>query len=210
MQNHSFSATDLPINLIEPDARIRCEIVKATSQIGYHCEPYAGLSELAAHPPRRGIIIARDQLEGESVASILERLLGLGIWLPVVVFDFQPVPSRVVDAIKSGALDYLSWPFQPERLATSIARISQEALDVSAARQRMIDARSRLSKLSRREMDVLEGLANGGTNKAIARELCLSPRTVEIHRAHMMLKLGARHPADVIRIKNQATPARAA
>lgn len=205
MENQHSAARKLPLHLIEADTRIRCEIVNASAAIGHHCEPYSDIAEVAAHPPREGILIVRDQIDGDGISCVLERLLALGIWLPVVAFDFQPSPAQVVQAIKGGALDYLSFPFQPERLAGSIARISKEALAVSAARQRTIEARHRLATLSNREMEVLEGLAGGSSNKAIARILAISPRTVEIHRANMMAKLGVRHPAEVVRVKIEAT-----
>ena len=72
------------------------------------------------------------------------------------------------------------------------------------ARRRMIEARNRISNLSRREREVLDWLAEGSSNKAIARELEISPRTVEIHRANMMSKLGARHAAEAVRLKLEA------
>jgi FixJ family two-component response regulator len=204
MENHIFSSRKLPLHLIEADTRVRCEIVKASALIGHHCEPYADLSEIAAHPPREGIIIARDDAEAGGIAMVLERLLALGIWLPVVALDVHPSPGKVVQAIKQGALDYLSLPLQPERLEGSIARISKEALEVSASRKRMIEARTRLLTLSNREMEVLDCLASGNSNKEIGRSLDISPRTVEIHRANMMTKLGTRHAVEVVRLKIDA------
>jgi FixJ family two-component response regulator len=68
----------------------------------------------------------------------------------------------------------------------------------------MIEARDRISTLSAREREVLDWLAEGSSNKAIARELDISPRTVEIHRANMMTKLGARHAAEAVRLKLEA------
>jgi FixJ family two-component response regulator len=68
----------------------------------------------------------------------------------------------------------------------------------------MIEARDRISTLSTREREVLEWLARGSSNKAIARELAISPRTVEIHRANMMNKLGARHAAEAVRLRLEA------
>ncbi|MFZ9396883.1 MAG: response regulator transcription factor, partial [Erythrobacter sp.] len=68
-------------------------------------------------------------------------------------------------------------------------------------RRRMIEARQRIANLSAREREVLDWLSAGSSNKSIARELEVSPRTIEIHRANMMLKLGARHAAEAVRLK---------
>ncbi|WP_232366704.1 response regulator transcription factor [Alteripontixanthobacter muriae] len=68
----------------------------------------------------------------------------------------------------------------------------------------MIEARGRLSALSGHEREVLDWLSRGSSNKNIARELDISPRTVEIHRANMMSKLGANHAADAVRLRLEA------
>ena len=135
---------------------------------------------------------------------ILERLSKLGVWLPLIAVEEQPRPGRIVEAIKAGALDYLSMPLDPERFSRCLTRIEKEAEVFGAARRRMIEARSRISSLSNREREVLNWLAEGSSNKVIARELDISPRTVEIHRANMMTKLGARHAAEAVRLKIEA------
>ena len=105
---------------------------------------------------------------------------------------------------RPGALDYLSLPLETERFERCLARIEKEAEVFGAARRRMIEARDRIASLSVREREVLEWLAEGSSNKVIARELDISPRTVEIHRANMMHKLGARHAAEAVRLKLEA------
>jgi FixJ family two-component response regulator len=204
MQSKSQNADKIALHFVEADSQVRAELVRTGYAIGHHCEIYADMSELAAHPPRSGLIIVRDQAETGGIAAVLDRLLSLGIWLPVVAMGFQPNASNIVQAIKDGALDYMVLPLKPDRLSKAIAKVSREAGDVSALRQRVLVARSRLSNLSGREREVLEGLTNGGSNKEIARILSISPRTVEIHRANMMNKLGARHAAEAIRISLEA------
>lgn len=204
MQSKSHNADKIVLHFVDSDSQVRAELVRTGYAIGHHCEIYADMSELGAHPPRSGLIIVRDQAETGGIAAVLDRLLSLGIWLPVVAMGFQPSASNIVQAIKDGALDYMVLPLKPERLSKAIAKVSREAGDVSALRQRVLVARSRLSNLSGREREVLEGLTNGGSNKEIARILSISPRTVEIHRANMMNKLGARHAAEAIRISLEA------
>ena len=92
------------------------------------------------------------------------------------------------------------------RLAACISRIIQEAAEVSEGRKETLAARQRLSKSSGREPQVLEALAVGGSNKERARRLEISPRTVEIHRATLMGKLGRGHAVDAVRVKVDASP----
>lgn len=192
------------LHFIDSCSRQRAELARIGFALGHHCEVYGDLSELAAHPPREGIIIARDTAEDGGVGMILDRLGRLGIWLPLIAVDEQPRPNRIVEAIKAGALDYLALPFDPERFTRCLDRIEKEAEQFGVARRRMIEARDRISTLSTREREVLDWLAMGSSNKAIARELEISPRTVEIHRANMMTKLGARHAAEAVRLKLEA------
>ncbi len=192
------------LHFIDSSSRHRAELSRAGFALGHHCEVYGDLSDLSAHPPRDGIIIARDAIEEGGVAMILERLSKLGVWLPLIAVEEQPKPGRIVEAIKAGALDYLLMPIDPERFSRCLTRIEKEAEVFGAARRRMIEARSRISSLSNREREVLDWLAEGSSNKVIARELDISPRTVEIHRANMMSKLGARHAAEAVRLKIEA------
>ena len=192
------------IHFIDSSSRNRAELARVGFALGHHAEVYGDLSELSVHPPREGIIVARDIAEHGGVSVILERLSRLGIWLPVIAVQEEPRPGRIVEAIKAGALDYLALPLDPDRFARCLARIEKEAEVFGAARRRMIEARDRISSLSVREREVLEWLAEGSSNKVIARELDISPRTVEIHRANMMTKLGARHAAEAVRLKIEA------
>lgn len=192
------------LHFIDSSSRTRAELARVGFSLGHHAEVYGDLSELSVHPPREGIIVARDTAEEGGVAMILERLSRLGIWLPLIAVDTQPRPGRIVEAIKAGALDYLSLPLDPERFDRCLTRIAKEAEVFGAARRRMIEARDRIASLSAREREVLDWLAEGSSNKVIARELDISPRTVEIHRANMMSKLGARHAAEAVRLKLEA------
>ena len=193
-----------PLHFIDASSRHRAEFARLALSLGHHCEVYSDLSELIAHPPRDGIIVAHDTDADGGAAGILEQLTPIGVWLPLIMFDEHPEPGRIVDAIKAGALEYLALPIEADRLSKTLERIRDEADSFAEARRRMVEARNLISTLSPREGEVLEALVKGGSNKDIARALEISPRTVEVHRSAMMAKLQAGHAAEAVRIKLEA------
>jgi FixJ family two-component response regulator len=192
------------IHVVEESSRLRADLARAAFELGHHAEVYADLAELCEHPPRAGIVLARDDARRGGAPAMLAELVRRGVWLPLVALDEAPGTRQVVEAIKAGALDFLPLPLDPEGLADTIERVGEEARANAEARRRMIEARNRIGNLSTREREVLDWLAQGSSNKEIARELSISPRTVEIHRANMMTKLGAHHAAEAVRIRLEA------
>ena len=196
-----MSTTNLTLHYIDPASRARAEMARLCFGIGYHCEVYADLNDFSIHPPLNGIIIALDDPKASQKPFLFSMLERLGVWLPLVALAESPTPQEVVAAIKAGALDYLTLPIDPEHLSLALGRIEPEAAEYAVARKRVIEARNRIANLSGREREVLDWLSEGSSNKVIARELDISPRTVEIHRANMMAKLGANHAAEAVRLK---------
>ena len=92
-----------PLHIVDSCSRQRAELARVGFALGHHCEVYGDLSELSAHPPRDGLIIARDTVEDGGVGMILERLGRLGIWPPLIAVEVQPRPlllgEPVVDAV---------------------------------------------------------------------------------------------------------------
>ena len=192
------------LHIVDTDTRARAEHARTAYAAGHHAEVYADMGELMDAMPKSGVVLLRDRIANGAMASVLKRLADNGIWLPVIAMARDAAPDRVVAAVKAGALDYLALPLSKSRLKASLAAIETEAQEQVAARKREVEARMRIEKLSGREREVLELLAMGSSNKGIARDLGISPRTVEIHRANMMTKLGAGHAADAVRLYLQA------
>ena len=192
------------LHFVDADIRMRADLARIAFAQGHHAEVYADLAELCEHPPQSGIVAVRDSGEAGWWDATLELFERCGIWLPLVAMGDDPATVQVVAAIKAGAIDYLPLPLEPGRLAAMLERTGDEARAYAEARRRMIEARSRIENLSAREREVLDWLAQGSSNKTIARELDISPRTVEIHRANMMSKLGATHAAEAVRLRIEA------
>ena len=195
----------ISIHIVGGNSRTRAEQSRLILSMGHHAEVYSDLVELIDRPPRSGVIIASEGVLENGIAELLDELAGAGIWIPLVAAKSEPGVDEVVEAIQAGALDFLQLPLTPDEFRRMIAHVDSDAGRHADARRRLIEARSRIETLSRREREVLDWLSEGCSNKAIARNLEISPRTVEIHRANMMDKLGANHAAEAVRLRIEAS-----
>lgn len=189
--------------LIDGDFRRRAAISHLFAGTGLHVEPFEDVGELVQRWPRDGVILAHD--EGDTVPRLIEQMTEAGNWLPLIAFADAPGTTRVVQAVLHGAIDYLEWPFGETevRAALAVAEESRDALGSAKLREAM--ARSRIQRLTPREREVLAGVADGLSNRLIGERLAISPRTVEIHRANMLNKMGANHTSEAIRIAIEAS-----
>lgn len=190
------------ILLVDPDHRRRATVGAMLSIQPHSPAYYTDAEDLRKNWSPEGVPVAHDS--GSLLADLLELMDDKADFRPLVAYSEDPRLSRVVDAIHRGALDYLQLPFSSEELHASIARASKRGDATCAGKQRALSARALVENLSRRERQVCAGLTRGHSNKRMARDLGISPRTVEIHRSNMMHKLGTSHPAHAVRIAIEA------
>lgn len=191
------------ILLVDGDFRRRAAISHCLSGSALHVEPFEDASEFIARSPRDGIALVHD--DGSAIPALLNHMGHTGNWLPIIAFAVDPAPRVIVEAVLGGAVDYLAWPFDAAALSESVMLAESRSAANAGSRLREAVARSRIERLTRREREVLAGVADGLSNRRIGEKLSISPRTVEIHRANMLNKMGANHTSEAIRIAIEAS-----
>lgn len=132
--------------------------------------------------------------------EVQQALKDRGITMPVIVLTGHGDVTVAVRAMKGGAVDFIEKPFEKAVLLAAIAAAFDRISVSSSDEQRAAAANVLIAKLTGREQDVLKGLVQGLPNKTIAYDLGISPRTVEVHRANLMSKLGVRSLSEALRI----------
>jgi two-component system response regulator FixJ len=147
-----------------------------------------------------GCVVVDVRMPGMDGLQLQEHLTAHGVHLPVVVVTGHADIALAVRAMKAGARDFIEKPYTNERMIEAVrASLASGRLDLTRAR-RTSEAQARVERLSAREYDVLRELVAGRPNKLIAHALNISPRTVEIHRANMMDKLGVNSLPEAVRV----------
>lgn len=199
-----MSGSAKEIFIVDDDPLVRGLLTTVFTGSGFEVVCFADGAALLAEARMRtpACIILDVHIPGDSGLNILKQLNAQDYPAPIFVMSGQGDIATAVQAIKNGALDFIEKPFRGNAI---VARV-RDAIEAYARRPR--DSESNAAEfhfagsepLSRREREVLALIVRGASNKEAGRELGISPRTIEDHRAHIMAKLGARNATDLIRI----------
>ncbi len=181
------------VYLVDDDEAIRHSASFMLRHVGMTVKTFPdGVSFLSdADRSRPACVLMDVRMPEMDGLAVLERLRHEGSTMPVIVLTGHGDVSTAVLAMKNGATDFLEKPYEKHALLTAIEQ-AFERIERGAENAVEEDrAQAKIGVLTARERDVLERLVEGLTNKGIAEDLDISPRTVEIHRANMMAKLEA-------------------
>lgn len=146
-----------------------------------------------------GVLLLDFHMPGASGLDVLHALNGGSSFVPIILTG-QGNVGLAVQAMKAGALDFIEKPYEADQLLQVVDNAFSRLEADSDAAARVDQAAAKIAKLSPRETDVLKGLIEGRSNKVIAYELDISPRTVEIYRANLMEKLEVRSLSEALRV----------
>jgi two-component system response regulator FixJ len=147
-----------------------------------------------------GCVVSDVRMPGIDGIELLKRLKSGGSLFPVVIMTGHGDVPLAVEAMKLGAADFLEKPFEDDRLIGMIETALRQAEPGIKGEAVTIEIQSRIASLSPRERQVMDGLVAGFSNKLIAREYDISPRTIEVYRANVMTKMQAASLSELVRL----------
>jgi two-component system response regulator FixJ len=195
--------TDPCVHIIDDEEGVRRTLAFALSEVGFATRSYSTAQKFldVAADLEPGCVVTDVRMPGMSGLELVRRLKALGLGHAVVVMSAFADIGLVVDAMKMGAADVLQKPFKRAALIAAV-RAAAEGLRAGEARPTPEAATHRrsLANLTPRQRQILHGIVEGKASKTIARELGISPRTVEAHRAEIRTKTGVTSASELIRV----------
>jgi len=190
------------VYIVDDDNGVRSSIRVLMKSVGLPAITFASAQEFLAgyHPNHPGCLVLDIRMPGMSGLELQETLNDKGAVIPVIFITGHGDVPMAVEAMRHGAFDFLQKPFRDQDL---IDRIQQALARDHETRESLREhgrTRARIASLTPREKEVLDLLTAGKANKMMAQDLGLSQRTVEIHRAHVMEKMGAKSVAQLVRM----------
>jgi two-component system, LuxR family, response regulator FixJ len=197
-------AAERLVYVVDDDEAVRESLSALLGARAYTVRTFGSAHDFLAAAPtlRPGCLIADIRMPGMDGLELQRQLNDRRFNFPLIVITGHGDVPLAVRAMKAGALDFIEKPFAADAIIGSIEAALQRvaAAGGSEADPLAAGAAARLALLSPREREVLQGLLAGLPNKSIAYDLAISPRTVEIHRARVMDKMGAKSLSELIRM----------
>jgi two-component system response regulator FixJ len=193
---------DLIVYIVDDDDAVRDSLSVLLESKAYTVRSFGSAPEFLAAAPSLpvGCLIADIRMPEMDGLELQQRLIERSLHFPMIVITGHGDVPLAVRAMKAGAIDFIEKPFASEAILDSLGAALSRLAAPNERDPAAVAAAAKLALLSPREREVLEGLLAGLPNKSIAYDLAISPRTIEIHRARVMDKMGARSLSELIRL----------
>lgn len=190
------------VHIVDDEAAIRRSAGFLLKKSGYHVQTWASGGDFLkdVRHVTAGCILLDVRMPVMDGMEVQQALLDRGVTMPVVLLTGHADVGIAVRAMKAGAVDFVEKPFEMAVLLSAIDTAFVRFDDKERYAASAQEAALIIASLTPRERDVLDGLARGMPNKTIAYDLDISARTVEVHRANLMTKLGVHSFPDALRI----------
>jgi len=191
--------TDCRIFVIDDDLSVCKGLSRLLHSSGYVTEMYTSAADYLGREPFDGIacIILDVQMPQLNGMDLQQKLIAQNNTLPIIFLTAHGDVPLAVDAMKQGAEDFLTKPVDEKILLGAVGRALLRHQSVRGEQSKTADAQARLDKLTPREYEILQHILGGATNNQIAEDLCISEKTVKIHRARIMQKLNVASAAEL-------------
>lgn len=191
------------VYVVDDDEGVREGVCLLLKTVGHVCRLFSSATDFldAYDQNMSGCLVLDIRMKEMSGLTLQDELVKLNSTLPIIFITGHGDIPMAVKAMRNGALDFIRKPFREQDLLDSI----NQALELNETTQESLHdhngLKAKVDSLSERENEVFNGVANGEMNKVISHKLGISQRTVEVHRASIMKKLGADTLAELVRIK---------
>ncbi|MDP5241025.1 response regulator transcription factor [Uliginosibacterium sp. 31-16] len=197
---HNPSQSEQLVYIVDDDEALRDSLIWLLESTGLKSQAFESAEAfLTAYSPKmNGCLVLDIRMPGMSGLELHEKLNAMHSTLPVIFITGHGDVPMAVSALKKGAVDFIEKPFNDQEMVSLIRGALLEDLKNHEARQQEADAQRRIEGLTPREREVLELIVAGRLNKQIADDLGISIKTVEVHRARVMEKMGVNSLAELV------------
>jgi len=197
--NNESSAT---VFVVDDDASVLRGLSRLIRSAGFAVEIFARADEFLEHPANGGpgCVLIDLRMPGMNGLELQDAIAAAEHPLPVIFISGDGDIPTTVKAMKAGAVDFLTKPFDEEQLLDAVRRALARAAELGAQHRERAQCQARYDELTPREREVCHLVARGLLNKQIAFELGTTEKTIKVHRARVMNKLGVNSVADLVRI----------
>ncbi|MGE5844394.1 MAG: response regulator transcription factor [Syntrophaceae bacterium] len=192
--------------IVDDDSSVRRSLERLIQSVGLAAKSFASAKEFlqSGHGEETGCLVLDVRMPEVSGLELQGKMSSAGILLPIIFISGHSTVPMSVRAMKAGALDFLQKPFDEQDLLEAIYRAIDRCRQEQAQRVELKELETRIRSLTPKEHEVFVWVITGMPNKNIADKLATAEKTIKVHRASIMKKMGAQSVADLVRMAEKA------